>query len=211
MALGASLVCSVASTRWPVSEAWAAIAAVSGSRISPTKMTSGSWRRIARSADAKVTPCLVSTWICVTPGSSNSIGSSTVMMLMSGPWISCSAAYRVVVLPEPVGPVTTTMPSRCVKRRLKRSSSGASRPTCESVTARCVSRMRMTHFSAPRAGIVEMRRSKVRPCTMTRARPSCGRSRSAMSSFAMTLIREMTRLSAGSGIWPEFTRTPSMR
>ena len=34
-ALAASLVCSVASTRWPVSEAWMAICAVSKSRISP--------------------------------------------------------------------------------------------------------------------------------------------------------------------------------
>ena len=54
IALAASLVCSVASTRWPVSEACTAICAVSRSRISPIMMMSGSWRRIARSARAKV-------------------------------------------------------------------------------------------------------------------------------------------------------------
>ena len=42
---GASLVCSVESTRWPVSAALTAISAVSKSRISPTMMMSGSWRR----------------------------------------------------------------------------------------------------------------------------------------------------------------------
>ena len=43
--LGASLVCSVESTRWPVSAALTAISAVSKSRISPTRMMLGSWRR----------------------------------------------------------------------------------------------------------------------------------------------------------------------
>jgi hypothetical protein len=50
---GASLVCSVESTRWPVCAALIAISAVSRSRISPTMMMSGSWRRKARSAEAK--------------------------------------------------------------------------------------------------------------------------------------------------------------
>ena len=53
-AVAASLVCSVLSTRCPVSEAWMAISAVSRSRISPTRMTSGSWRRYARRPDANV-------------------------------------------------------------------------------------------------------------------------------------------------------------
>ena len=38
----ASLVWTVLNTRWPVSDAWIAISAVSLSRISPTMMTSGS-------------------------------------------------------------------------------------------------------------------------------------------------------------------------
>lgn len=43
--------------RCPVMLACTAISAVSRSRISPTKMTSGSCRRMARRADANVTPC----------------------------------------------------------------------------------------------------------------------------------------------------------
>ncbi len=53
---GASLVCSVESTRWPVSAALMAIEPVSRSRISPTMMMFGSWRRNAFSAAANVIP-----------------------------------------------------------------------------------------------------------------------------------------------------------
>ena len=45
---GASLVCRVESTRWPVSAACTACSAVSVSRISPTMMMSGSWRSTVR-------------------------------------------------------------------------------------------------------------------------------------------------------------------
>src|SRR5262245_63885491 len=51
--LGASLVCSVDSTRCPVSAALTAISAVSKSRISPTRMMLGSCRRNDRRAAAK--------------------------------------------------------------------------------------------------------------------------------------------------------------
>ena len=57
--LGASFVCSVESTRWPVRAASIEILAVSPSRISPTITTSGSERRIDRSAAAKVRPGLL--------------------------------------------------------------------------------------------------------------------------------------------------------
>ena len=49
---GALCVCSVASTRCPVSAAVSAVAIVSRSRISPTRITSGSWRSAARRASA---------------------------------------------------------------------------------------------------------------------------------------------------------------
>ena len=78
---GASLVCSVASTRWPVSEACTAICAVSRSRISPIITTSGSWRRMARSARAKVISIFGFTGVWPMPSSSYSTGSSTVRML----------------------------------------------------------------------------------------------------------------------------------
>src|SRR5207342_1851889 len=54
MAPAASFVCSVENTKWPVSAACTAISAVSASRISPTMITSGSWRTIERSPLAKV-------------------------------------------------------------------------------------------------------------------------------------------------------------
>ena len=47
---GALCVCSVPNTRWPVSAAVSAVPIVSRSRISPTRITSGSWRSAARRA-----------------------------------------------------------------------------------------------------------------------------------------------------------------
>ena len=80
---GASLVCSVESTRWPVSAASMAIWAVSRSRISPTMMMSGSARIIERRPEANVRPALVLTWTWVMPSSWYSTGSSIVMMFFS--------------------------------------------------------------------------------------------------------------------------------
>ena len=82
--LGASLVCSVESTRWPVSAALTAISAVSKSRISPTRMMFGSWRRNERSAAAKFRPMFSRTCTWLMPTRLNSTGSSAVMMLVSG-------------------------------------------------------------------------------------------------------------------------------
>ena len=50
----ALMVWSVANTRCPVSAADSAAQTVSGSRISPIRISSGSWRRMCRSATAKV-------------------------------------------------------------------------------------------------------------------------------------------------------------
>ena len=50
---GASTVCSVERTRWPVSAADSAVCTVSSSRISPTRITSGSWRSTRRRARLK--------------------------------------------------------------------------------------------------------------------------------------------------------------
>ena len=80
-AAAAELVCRVDSTRWPVSAACTAICAVSRSRISPTMITSGSWRRIERSREAKVRPICGLVWIWLMPRSWYSIGSSTVTTL----------------------------------------------------------------------------------------------------------------------------------
>jgi hypothetical protein len=44
------------------------------------------------------------------PGRRYSTGSSTVMMFFSWVLMMFSVAYRVVDLPDPVGPVTRTVP-----------------------------------------------------------------------------------------------------
>lgn len=81
---GASLVCSVDSTRWPVRAASMEMTAVSLSRISPTSTTSGSLRRIDRRADANVRPARLFTCTWLMPPMRYSTGSSTVMTLILG-------------------------------------------------------------------------------------------------------------------------------
>ncbi len=111
MVSGAPLVCRVDSTRWPVRAALMAISAVSKSRISPTRMMLGSWRRKERRAAAKFSPIcsFICTWL--TPAKlelDRVLGGHDVGIA------ACSASemaeYSVLVLPEPVGPVTSTMP-----------------------------------------------------------------------------------------------------
>src|SRR6267143_7157012 len=107
--LGASLVWSVERTRWPVNADLVAMEAVSRSRISPTMMMLGSWRRNAFSAAANVIPTSLRTRTWLIPIRLYSTGSSAVRMLTSIVLIFESAEYSVVVLPEPVGPVTNTI------------------------------------------------------------------------------------------------------
>jgi hypothetical protein len=87
-----------------------AICAVSWSRISPISTTSGSQRRIERRAAAKFRPALLFTCTWLMPGIRYSTGSSTVMTFFSGVLTMFNVAYRVVDLPDPVGPVTRIIP-----------------------------------------------------------------------------------------------------
>jgi len=80
---GASLVCRVERTIWPVSAASIAIRAVSASRISPTMITSGSARRIERRPEAKVSPALGFTFSWLIPSIWYSTGSSIVITFFS--------------------------------------------------------------------------------------------------------------------------------
>ena len=113
---GASTVCSVESTRWPVSAAHSAVWTVSSSRISPTRITSGSWRSTRRSARLKdAVSCPTSRWLMMQLRSRcrNSIGSSIVTMcfcIVRFMWSIIAAS--VVDLPEPVVPVSRMIP-RC--------------------------------------------------------------------------------------------------
>ncbi len=159
---------------------------------------SGSCRRIERSPRAKVSPFFSFTGICSTPGSWYSTGSSIVTILSCPLLISEIIAYSVVVLPLPVGPVTSTMPygSRASRRRVRivvSSKPSELRRTPCTVSARsCLSRIRSTASSPMMLGMMETRKSIWRPLMPTLKRPSCGTRRSAMSSSAMTLTREIT-------------------
>ena len=91
-ALVASVACSDDMTKWPVSAACTAMRAVSTSRISPTRIASGSWRRIARRPFANVSPLASLIWIWLIFGNTYSTGSSIVTTLISSLLIAVSVA-----------------------------------------------------------------------------------------------------------------------
>ena len=211
-ALAASLVCSVASTRCPVSDACTAICAVSRSRISPIMMMSGSWRRIERSARAKVSSIRGLTCVWPTPSSAYSIGSSTVIMLSEPRGSRDSAAYSVVVLPDPVGPVTSTMPcgsriSLSIAAIVGSLMPSAARSSC----AESRSSSRSTTRSPDPVGSVDIRTSTCLSPSFSVIRPSCGSRFSAMSRLAMILSRETSAACSARGGSSTSTSTPSTR
>ena len=126
-------------------------------------MMSGSCRRIARRAFAKSRSILGLTWVWPMPGSSYSIGSSTVMMLLLPASSRCSAAYSVVVLPEPVGPVTRMMPCGCAISSRKRLSTSPVMPTDSRLSLLSLLSSRRSTARSPCAlGSVETRTSTAR-------------------------------------------------
>ncbi|MNP53031.1 hypothetical protein D3C76_1474660 [compost metagenome] len=76
-------------------------------------ITSGSWRRKARSAWEKSMPCFGLTLTWLMPSRLISTGSSAVEILISGVLRIFRPVYRETVLPEPVGPVTRIIPCGC--------------------------------------------------------------------------------------------------
>ena len=111
IALAAFWACSELSTMCPVIAAWKAMSAVSSSRISPTRITSGSERRIVRRPEANVRPArgLTSIWSAFVTWYST--GSSIVVITRSSSSSWVSAAWSVLDLPLPVGPTTITAPN----------------------------------------------------------------------------------------------------
>src|SRR3954465_5257446 len=111
---GASTVCSVESTRWPVSAALRAVATVSSSRISPTRITSGSCRSTRRRARLNdCVSCPTSRWLMIERLSRwrNSIAAPIVTMCFEWKRLIWSIiAASVDDLPEPVVPVSRMMP-----------------------------------------------------------------------------------------------------
>ena len=91
-------------------------------------ITSGSCRRMERSSCANVSPICGFTWIWLMPPSWYSIGSSTVTTLRATEFSASSPVYSVVVLPEPVGPVTSTIPFGSSSAAPSRATTGRRQP-----------------------------------------------------------------------------------
>ncbi len=169
-----------------------AISAVSRSRISPTIIISGSWRRKALRAAAKVIPTfsLTGTWLI--PLKLNSTGSSAVSILTSSLFSLLRTEYSVVVLPLPVGPVTRSRPYGMEMQRLRVSKVFGSNPNLVRSTLRALwSRIRKTMPSPKRVGNVETRKSTAfffpkRILIL----PSCGIRRSVIFNPAKIFILE---------------------
>ena len=112
----------------------------------------------------------------------------------------------MVVLPLPVGPVTSTIPfGRSTMRASSAMGPGANPRSAVPRSALDLSRTRSTTFSPWMVGNVETRRSYSFPETSIRARPSCGKRRSAMSSCAMIFTRDTTEA------WMDFDWTEASR
>ncbi len=107
--------------------------------------------------------------------------------------MSSSVVYRVVDLPDPVGPQMTMPPSGALRASSYRASEVSLRPSEASVGGRGeTSRMRSVMFSPCRLGIEAMRMSTASPLpSWNDVRPSCGRRRSAMFMLPMIFRRLM--------------------
>ena len=103
------------------------------------------------------------------------------------------AEYKVVVLPEPVGPVTSTIPYGFAMASMKSFSALGSNPKEPRSNVRFpASRIRNTIFSPKITGSVETRKSTTFRFILSLIRPSCGTRRSAMFKSERILIREVS-------------------
>ena len=191
------------------------IFAVSPSRISPTITTSGSERRIDRSAAAKVSPAraLICTWLM--PGSRYSTGSSTVMMLIDGfgDLVQRREQRRRLTGAGRAGDEQRAGRALDDRRQRARASPRTS-PSSSSVGGFFdLSSRRMTTDSPSTVGSVATRMSSMRPAAaaLSEMRPSCGFRRSAMSSFASTFRRVVTPAAIRFGMRCTSWSTPSIR
>ena len=113
------------------------------------------------------------------------------MILRSGRFRSFSAAYSVVVFPEPVGPVTRMMPLGRRIRPLKCLKSSSAMPSCRRPTLMLsLSSSRITIDWPWLVGSTLTRRSSSFSPSVTLIRPSWGRRRSAISILARILMRD---------------------
>ena len=146
------------------------------------------------------------------PSNSYSTGSSTVEIFSCFLSIACNDAYSVVVLPQPVGPVTRIIPFGVVISFCHASSTSLRNPNSPRPTRMFLSSSkRMTIFSPFGVGTVETRRSNGRPRIVARILPSCGSLRSAISRFARIFIRLTTAGCNCFGASVKSCNTPSIR
>ena len=123
-------------------------------------MMSGSCRSNARTPSAKLRSILWWTCIWLKLGSTISIGSSIVQTLTSGVARCFKLVYRVVVLPDPVGPVTSTIPFGLSHICSHRPKSSLAKPSCPNdLSNMSGSKIRITIFSPCAVGKVERRSS----------------------------------------------------
>ena len=205
----ASRVCSVENTRWPVSAAVSVHWAESRSRISPTKITSGSSRRQSRRPRSKL--CTFRpTSRCDTSARlldrRYSMGSSSVMMRQArdSAMRSMSAA-TVVDLPAPVMPVSSTRP--CCAARMS-CHTWLGNPICSTaIGAASSARMAITGPSLSKKAFSRKHRTSVAK------EPSTERcSSSAASSALVNRAAASSRMvGASSGAPSRNTNRPSTR
>ncbi len=114
-----------------------------------------------------------------------------------------SVEYKVVVLPEPVGPVTSTMPFGLTVISSQRFLSSSEKPSSlKSRTSTSGSKIRITSFSPKAVGSVDRRSSTSSPSRVrVLMRPSCGRRFSTTSMRERILMRLVIAASTAEGIW----------
>ncbi len=135
-----------------------------------------------------------------------------VMILRLGSYIRFSEAYSVVVLPLPVGPVTSTIPCDLPRQCAYPFSVCSSMPRSPSaIRAALRSNKRITIVSPKIVGTVDTRMSILPLVPENSICPSCGTNRSAMFILAIILTRETIAACSRLGEEDFSINTPSMR
>ena len=147
------------------------------------------------------------------PRSWYSIGSSTVTTFrVDGVQREQAGIERGGLAADPVGPVTSTMPFGSAERRreFRNHRRRQAQPLVVEIPRRCGRGCAAPPSRRCSEGMVETRKSTSWPRTASLMRPSCGSRRSAMSSRAMILMREvMAAASRGGGPRPPAARRRS--
>ena len=118
----------------------------------------------------------------------------------------------MVVLPDPVGPVTSTIPYGLAMASMKSRSALGSKPKLPRSKVRFpASRIRITIFSPKITGRVDTRKSTTLFFMRSLMRPSCGTRRSAIFRSERILIREVRAAFIFIGGFITSMRAPSMR